>query len=60
MSNVFIAGGTGYIGQRLITRLRERGHSVLALVRPGSERKLPNGCDVVLGNALDRATYLAC
>jgi uncharacterized protein YbjT (DUF2867 family) len=55
--NVFIAGGTGYIGQRLIPRLLERGHAVRALVRPGSERKLPEGCTAVMGNALDGASY---
>ena len=55
--SIFIAGGTGYIGQRLIPRLLERGHAVRALVRPGSERKLPKGCTAVMGNALDGASY---
>ena len=54
---VFITGGTGYIGQRLIPRLLERGHEVRALVRPGSEKKLPAGCTSILGNALDSASY---
>ena len=54
---VFIAGGTGYMGQRLIQRLLERGHEVRALVRPGSEKKLPAGPTPVLGNALDGHTY---
>ena len=52
---VFIAGGTGYMGQKLIPRLLERGHAVRALVRPGSERKLPAGSGPVLGDALDPA-----
>ena len=56
---VFIAGGTGYIGQRLIPRLLEQGHRVRALVRPGSEKKLPSGSEPVLGDALDPATYKA-
>jgi uncharacterized protein YbjT (DUF2867 family) len=55
--SVFIAGGTGYIGQRLILRLLERGHAVRGLVRPGSERKLPEGCTAVIGNALDGPSY---
>ncbi|HKV80088.1 MAG TPA: NAD(P)H-binding protein [Candidatus Sulfotelmatobacter sp.] len=55
--SVFIAGGTGYIGQRLIPRLLDRGHELRALVRPGSERKLPEGCTAVMGNALDGASY---
>lgn len=55
--SVFIAGGSGYIGLRLIPRLLDRGHEVRALVRPGSERKLPEGCSAVIGNALDEASY---
>jgi uncharacterized protein YbjT (DUF2867 family) len=54
---VFITGGTGYIGSRLIPLLATSGHDVVALVRPGSERKLPPGCTPVQGNALDGATY---
>jgi uncharacterized protein YbjT (DUF2867 family) len=55
--SVFVAGGTGYMGQRLIPLLLKRGHEVRALVRSGSEKKLPSGCTPVLGNALDAATY---
>jgi len=55
--SVFITGGTGYIGQHLISRLLERGHQVRALVRPGSEKKLCRKCTPVLGNALDGASY---
>lgn len=55
--NVFIAGATGYIGRVLIPRLIERGHEVRALVRQGSERKLPAGCQAVIGNALDASTF---
>ena len=55
---VFITGGTGYIGNRLIQRLSARGHRIRALVRPGSEHKLPaNCCEPVLGNALDASAY---
>ncbi len=56
-TRVFITGGTGYVGSRLIPVLQRQGCSVRALVRPGSERKLPPGCDVVVGNPLDRATF---
>jgi uncharacterized protein YbjT (DUF2867 family) len=55
--SVFITGGTGYMGSKLIPRLLERGHEVRALVRPGSEKKLPPGCAPVVGNALDGASY---
>ena len=57
--SVFIAGGTGYTGQRLIQRMLERGHEVRALVREGSQKKLPAGCTAVVGNALDGASYAA-
>ncbi len=55
--NVFITGGTGYIGSRVIPELIARGHTVRALIRPGSERKLPDGARPILGNALDAATF---
>ena len=54
---VFITGGSGYIGSALIPILLERGHRVRALVRPGSKAKLPAGCEVVSGNALDANSY---
>src|SRR5215475_2392565 len=56
-SHVFITGGTGYIGSRLIPRLLARGHRVSALVRPHSQSKLPSGCDAIPGNALDASSY---
>jgi len=37
--------------------LIRKGHGVYALVRPGSERKLPSGAHPVIGNALDEATF---
>lgn len=45
------------MGSRLIGQLRLRGHNVGALTRPGSEHRVPAGCDVVIGDALDRTTY---
>jgi uncharacterized protein YbjT (DUF2867 family) len=55
--HVFITGGTGYIGSRLIPRLLDQGHKVSALVRPQSQSKLPPGCEAVAGNALDGPSY---
>ncbi|MBP9141953.1 MAG: SDR family oxidoreductase [Chitinophagales bacterium] len=55
--SIFVTGGTGYIGSRLIKLLLAKGHKATALVRSGSEAKIPPGCDVVLGNALDASTY---
>ena len=55
--NVFVTGGTGYLGRPLIAALLQRGHAVRALVREGSHGKLPPGCQPVLGNALDASSY---
>ena len=55
--SVFITGGTGYIGSRLIPRLRKRGHEIKALVRSGSESKLPDGALGVIGDALAIDSY---
>src|SRR5437879_11394950 len=54
---VFVTGGTGYMGRRVIPALLTRGHRVRALVREGSKSKLPSGCEPVVGNALDETTF---
>jgi len=59
MRDVFLTGGTGYIGSRLIGTLVARGHRVRALAREGSVGKLPAGCEPVVGDALDGASYSA-
>ena len=56
---VFITGGTGYLGRALIPLLLERGHEVRALVRRGSESKLPRGCRGVAGDPLDDSSFAA-
>ena len=55
--DVFVTGGTGYIGRRAVASLVERGHRVRALVRPESQPLLPPGCTSVVGNALDASTF---
>jgi nucleoside-diphosphate-sugar epimerase len=54
---IFITGATGYIGTRLIKLLTEKGHRVIALVRKGSEHKVPAGAEVVVGNPFDAQTF---
>lgn len=54
---VFVTGATGYLGRPLVAELLARGHAVRALVRPGSERRLPPGAVPVPGNALDASSF---
>lgn len=46
------------MGRALIPELLKRGHKVRALVRRGSESKLPAGCAIISGDPLDRSTFL--
>jgi uncharacterized protein YbjT (DUF2867 family) len=55
--NVFLTGGTGYMGSHLIPLLLARGHKIRALARKSSEAKLPTGCEIVSGNALEKDSF---
>jgi uncharacterized protein YbjT (DUF2867 family) len=55
---VFVTGGTGYLGSALIATLLERGHRVRALVRSGSETKLPARVELVVGDPFDASTFV--
>jgi uncharacterized protein YbjT (DUF2867 family) len=55
--SVFVTGGTGYIGSRLIPLLLARGHRVTALVRQESEAKLPDVTSRVVADALKSDSY---
>lgn len=52
-----MTGSTGYMGSRLVRSLCERGHRVLALAREQSKNKVPPGCAIVTGNALEGDSY---
>ncbi len=54
---VFVTGGTGYLGRRVIPVLASRGHAVRALARRGSEGRLPPGCEAVPGDPLDASSF---
>jgi uncharacterized protein YbjT (DUF2867 family) len=56
---VFLTGGTGFLGPSLATELLRRGHHVRALVRPGSESRVVQGCEIVHGDALRADSYAA-
>jgi uncharacterized protein YbjT (DUF2867 family) len=57
--NIFITGGTGYIGRVLVGELLQRGHRVRVLARAGSEHKVSAGCELVRGDALRAESYAA-
>ena len=59
MASVCVTGGTGYIGSRLIPLLVDRGHHVTAIVRPGSEKKIPRGISIVAADPLKEDSYTA-
>jgi len=56
-NKIFITGGTGYIGSRVIPELIKKGYEVNALVRNKSKNSLPDQCKIIFGNALDKTTY---
>lgn len=58
-SPVFVAGGTGYIGKRLIRILLNEGYDVTALVREESIKKLPDRCKAVIGSPFDSKSYVS-
>jgi len=57
MPPIFITGGTGYMGKRLIKKLVSQGYDVTALVRKGSEGKLPKGVRAIIANPFDATTF---
>jgi uncharacterized protein YbjT (DUF2867 family) len=54
---VFVTGGTGYMGLRLIPKLKSRGHDVTVLARQRTKARLPNDWTVIVGDALDHTSF---
>lgn len=57
---VFLTGATGFVGRHILQDLLEVEHTVVALVRKGSEDKLPinpGRIEIVQGDALDKSSY---
>jgi nucleoside-diphosphate-sugar epimerase len=61
VSRVFVTGGSGFIGGRLIARLRSEGHAVRALARSptAAERVREHGAEPVEGELADVAAMRA-
>ena len=47
------------MGRNLIVELVHRKYAVQALARHGSEHKLPHGCKVIPGDALDKNSFVS-
>ncbi|MBW2475919.1 MAG: complex I NDUFA9 subunit family protein [Deltaproteobacteria bacterium] len=56
--NVFVTGGTGFVGREILKQLAEKGHSARVLIRAGSETKLAdhNKITVYPGDITDPAS----
>ena len=57
---VFLTGATGFVGSHILQDLLEAKHTVVALVREGSESKLPvnpEQLEIVQGDALNKSSY---
>ena len=57
MKTIFITGSTGYIGSRLTKKLIERGYQVIAIVRKGSEHKVPDGAQIIVADPFDPSGF---
>lgn len=49
---IFIAGGTGFLGQSLIVKLTEAGHQISALTRKHGGGNLPENVNTIIGSPL--------
>lgn len=56
----FVTGASGFVGGNLVRELLEQGHTVRALMRPGSHSPVLEGLNLepLAGNLLDRASLV--
>lgn len=56
--DIFISGGTGFVGTPLTNALHAAGHNLTLLVRNKSkQRRLPNGVELVEGDAMKEGSW---
>ncbi|XVH32438.1 complex I NDUFA9 subunit family protein [Haloferacaceae archaeon DSL9] len=53
---VLVAGGTGFIGTKLVSELLDRGHDVTVVSRNPSDDPLPTGAEAIAGDVSDYET----
>lgn len=59
MRSVFVTGGAGFVGRRLLAALRQRSHSVVALQHASPIHAEDAGITIVNGSLLQPSDYLA-
>lgn len=59
MQTLFITGATGYIGTRLMNALIFEGFRMIALVRPGSEHKIPAGIEIIVADVFKPEDWIS-
>ena len=56
---IFVTGATGYIGVRLLNELNSHSFRLIALVRPGSENKIPASIEKIVANVFQPEEWMA-
>lgn len=54
---IFMTGATGFLGNELLKKLHERGHSITTLVRSPEKISFPEGVKVIKGEVESPVTY---
>jgi nucleoside-diphosphate-sugar epimerase len=59
MKTIIVTGGTGYIGSRLLQKLRTFNYRIIAIIRPGSLHKLPDGIEPIIADVFNPAEWIS-